>query len=203
MEVAHLTAVEEENRELRRQLGLLGRQREQVISAEVVGRDLNTWWRTIRINKGAADGVARNLPVMSAEGLVGRVVEVSGFTSDVLLMLDPDCRVSARLSRLDAFGIVEGGGDWARNEEACRMTYIGKDLEVRVGDEVLTSGLGDVFPVGLKVGRVSHVSLDRSGLFQYADVLPAADIGRLRIVYVVVSDRRSSTPRIEFEGMRR
>lgn len=202
LEMDRLAAIEAENRELRQQLGLLARRSERLVAAEVIGRDLNTWWRTIRINKGAADGVARNLPVMSAEGLIGRVVEVSGFTSDVLLMLDPDCRVSARLARLDAFGVVEGGG-LARNDMACRMTYIGKDLEVRVGDEVFTSGLSGVFPAGLRVGRVSNVSIDRSGLFQYAEILPAADIERLRIVYVVVSGSSRSTSRMELEGLRR
>lgn len=203
LELDRLAAVEEENRELRSQLGLVARQSGRLLAAEVVVRDLNTWWRTIRINKGQIDGVARNLPVMSVDGLVGRVAEVSAFTSDVLLMLDPDCRVSARLARLKAFGIVEGGGDLARGGAPCRMTYIGKDLDVREGDEIFTSGLGGVFPAGLRVGQVGAVALDRSGLFQHADVMPAADMGRLRIVYVLVPSPGGAAPRLEREGARR
>lgn len=203
LELDRLAAVEEENRELRSQLGLMARLPGRLIAAEVIGRDLNTWWSTIRINKGAVDGVARDQPVMSADGLVGRVADVSGYTSDVLLMLDPDCRVSARLSRGKAFGIVEGSGDLARGGAPCRMTYIGKDIEIGAGDEIFTSGLGGVFPAGLKVGHVGGVALDRSGLFQYADVLPAADIARLRIVYVMAPAAGRAAPPDEGEGPRR
>jgi rod shape-determining protein MreC len=184
-EVRRLQALERENRVLRAQLGFQAAAPQRLIAAEVIARDLNTWWHTVRIGKGAVDGIRPDMPVLSPEGLIGKTVAVSGYTSDVRLLVDPDSSVSACLQRLEAFGMVRGGGVSRRGDALCRMTFLVKDLAIQPGEEVVTSGLSAIYPRGLLVGYVSRVYPDRSGLYQNADVIPAADLNALRIVYVV------------------
>lgn len=184
-EVRRLQALETENRILRTQLGFQAAAPHRLIAAEVIARDLNTWWYTLRIGKGAVDGVRPDMPVLVPEGLVGKTITVSGYTSEVRLLVDPDSSVSACLQRLEAFGIVRGGGVSRRGDGFCRMTFLVKDLAIQPGEEVVTSGLSAIYPRGLLIGRVSRTYVDRSGLYQTAEVIPAADLNALRIVYVM------------------
>lgn len=198
-DLRELRYLEQENAELRRLLGLEARSRHRMIAAQVIDRSLGGWWQMARLDKGLADGLARDLPVVSAEGLVGRIVEASDHTSDVMFLVDPNAKVSARISRLDAFGIVHGQGVSLRGDSLCRMDFIVKEAAPQPGDEVITSGLGGVYPPGLLIGYVEKVYLDRSGLYQYADIVPAADLRMLGFVFVALreppaNDGRESPP---------
>ena len=184
-EVRRLQSFERENILLRAQLDFLAETPHRLIAAEVIARDLNTWWYTFRIAKGAVDGVRPDMPVLASGGLVGKTVAVSGYTCDVRLLVDADNSVSACLPRLDAFGMVRGTGVSSRGEALCKMTFLAKDLLVRPGDEVVTSGLSAIYPKGLLIGYVTRAYKDRSGLFMNADIIPAADLNALRIVHVV------------------
>jgi len=138
------------------------------------------------------EGVSSTRPTgaaaISPDGLVGRTTEVTPFTTEVLLVSDPACRVSAKLTRANVFGMVRGIGNNLRGEPQARMEFINKDVEIRIGDEVVTSGLssgGGRFPRGVHIGYVEKVYKDDSGLFQYAEIIPRATVGLLDYVFVV------------------
>jgi len=179
-----LRSLAAENADLRRQLGFAQRNISDYIPCEVIGRDVSGWWQTIRLGKGVSENVGENRAVISAEGLVGKTIDVSLHTADVLLISDPACKVSARISRTGAFGIVTGRGVSPRGRAVCRMEFINKNINVLPGDEVLTSGLGGVYPQGILIGYVEKVYQDSHGLYQYAEIEPKADLGMITYVFV-------------------
>ncbi len=184
-ELRYLEALEQENIELREQLGYLRRPDRELIPAEVIARDISGWWHSLRIGKGLAEGVEPQMAVVTPDGLLGRTMNVSAGTSDVLLISDPSCRVSAYLPRVQTYGITSGRGLSVRGLPMVRMEFINKDKEIRAGDEVVTSGLGGTYPRGILIGYVERVVMDDSGLYQMADIVPASDIGRLAYCFVV------------------
>lgn len=184
-EVNELKSLERENEQLRRALDFHLRARRDLIPAEIIARSRDGWWQTLRVNKGASDGLRADLPVISLEGLVGKVASVSEHTADVLLLSDPTCRVAAQVLRTGAHGIVAGRGPNWEGQVICRMEFINKNTAVMPGDEVVTSGLGGVFPRGLLIGYVESVSTDRSGLYQTANVISKSGLGTLAYVYAV------------------
>lgn len=184
-EVRDLKALEQENTDLRAQLQFARRADFRLIPAEVISRDITGWWQTVRLGKGSADDVTLNTAVVTMDGLVGRTTDLSLHTADVLLLSDPGCKVSAQIARTGSFGIVSGRGASASGQVVCQMSFINKNTPILAGDEVVTSGLGGVFPKGLLVGYVDQVHTDESGLFQRADVIPKADVGALSYVFVV------------------
>jgi rod shape-determining protein MreC len=177
--------LQRENEDLRRQLGFRDRAAEDLVAGEVVSRSRDGWWNTLRINKGASDGIKPDQAVISMDGLVGRTVSVSERTADVLLLSDPTCRVAAQILRTGSFGLVAGRGPSWEGQVVCRMEFINKNVPIVPGDEVITSGLGGVFPKGLLIGYVDRVYTDRTGLYQYADIISQADLGLLHYVFAV------------------
>lgn len=188
--------LQRENDRLRRMLGFRRDQPHRLVLGEVVSRgDTTGWWQTVRINRGADDGVAPNMAVISIDGLVGRTTAVSRHTADVLLMADPNSKIACKESRTGALGIVVGVGVTVRGAhrldmllapEPCRMDFVSKDVVLERGDMVVTSGLGGVYPEGLPVGHVAETELDKSRLFQRATIVPAARLEDLRYVFVVM-----------------
>ncbi len=187
-ELSQLRKAEDDNASLRRAFEFRRQVPFAMIPCNVISRNISGWWSSVRIGKGSRDGVAEHRAVISPDGLVGKTTEVSPLVSEVLLVSDPACRVSARLARADIFGLVRGLGSDLKGYPKARMEFINKDAEVRVGDEVVTSGLsgaGGVFPKGVHIGYVEKVYRDDSGLFQYAEIIPRASAGLLDYVFVV------------------
>ena len=198
-QVWRLKTHERDNRELRKLLGFRERQAHRLLLCEVVARgDTTGWWQKIRLNRGSEHGVGIDCAVITAEGLVGRTIEVSRFTCDVLLITDPNCRVACKLADTGAFGIVTGEGTSVAGEarlemlyavRPCTMKYMPIDGEVLENMEVVTSGLGGVYPEGLLLGRVARVYRDPDKLYRRADIAPAADMNALRYVFVVMEEK--------------
>jgi rod shape-determining protein MreC len=187
-ELDNLRGVEEENLRLRRAFEFRHHQPHAMIACDVISRNISGWWSTVRIGKGKAEGIRENHAVVSPDGLVGKTIESSKHSTEVLLVCDPACRISARIERANTFGLVRGGGVNLRGNPVARMEFIDKDTEVRVGDEVVTSGLsgeGGVFPKGVHIGYIVKVHQDDSGLFQYAEIAPSATVSLLDYVFVV------------------
>lgn len=176
--------LENENLELRRQLDFRNRRPEYLIPAEVAARTIGGWWQSIRLSKGLADGIQTNQAVLSPDGLIGKTVDVSSYSSEVLLLSDPSCRVSARIQRTGAFGVVSGRGVNESGYPVVKMQFIHKDTPVRVGDEVVASGLGGVFPRDVLIGYVESVRLEEAGLYQEAELLPQAVVNLTDVVFV-------------------
>ena len=187
-----------ENEDLRRQLGFARRSASALVAGEVIARSRDGWWTTLRINRGAADGLQPEQAVVSMEGLVGKTVSVSERTADVLLLSDPTCSVSAQILRTGSFGLVSGRGPSWEGQVVCRMEFINKNVQILPGDEVVTSGLGGIFPKGLLIGYVDRVTTDRSGLYQYADIISQADLGTLQYVFAVKQSASDAPPERPF-----
>jgi rod shape-determining protein MreC len=211
----HLVDLQRENRELRQELQELQSQINQyreanianqrlrallnfkksiptpLLPAEVVAFDPSGWFQTILIDKGRDDEVERDMAVVNADGLVGRVIAVSSHHSKALLILDVNSAVDVLIQRSRVRGIAVGLGG-----ERCIIKYVRRNEDVQVGDQVISSGMGGVFPKGLLLGRVEEVVRGSSGLFQSVRVAPAVDFGRLEEVMVVVEPPPEDPSRI-------
>jgi len=190
-EIRQSKNLREENQELRDLLKLKATSKYTLLAAQLLARDVNGWWQMARIDKGADDGVQADLPVISPEGLAGQIVNVSRNSSDILFLTNPKVKIAARLARSEIFGIVRGQGVSWEGDAKCRMDFIVKGADINRADEVVTSGLGGVYPEGLVIGYVENVQVDPSGLFQYAEVIPAADFRLLDMVFVVFSKKNA------------
>lgn len=187
--------ISRENDELRRLLEFSKRSERKLILCEVVYRnETEGWWQTLVVNKGSEDGVQTGMAVTTVDGLVGKTVEVSRHTCTVLLITDQTCRVACRFSRTGVFGIVRGGGvspggkvnlEMLTPLVPSRMDYVDIRTGILANDEVVTSGLGGIFPEGLRLGYVASSSVDVSGLYRRADIAPSANLNGLRFVFVV------------------
>jgi rod shape-determining protein MreC len=186
-----------ENLRLSRALSFYKSRAYAMIPCDVISRNISGWWNTVRIGKGYADGIRDNHAVISPDGFVGKTIEISSHTGEVLLICDPACRVSAKIKRTDIFGLVRGTGTNLKGYPVARMDFINKDSEVRVGDEVVTSGLsgeGGVSPKGVHIGYIEKVYQDESGLFQSAEIAPSATVNLLDYVFVVSTDKPEGRP---------
>jgi rod shape-determining protein MreC len=150
------------------------------ILAQIFARDPSSWFKTLLVGKGEGEGVSKNMAVVVSEGVVGRVIEVSANTAKVLLVTDPNSAVDVIIQRSRAQGIMEG-----KVEEFGILKYVQKSDDVQVGDKVITSGFGGVFPKGLMMGTITKVERKRPGIFQYIEVTPAVDFSRLEEVLIL------------------
>jgi len=189
--------LERDNQMLRDSLEFVRRVPNRLISCEVIGRDGTGWWQTVRLDKGASSGVAEGRAVITPDGLIGRTVSVSARTADVLLLSDPSCKVSVRLARSGVFGVVAGLGIKPGSQPACRLDYLLRDADIQEGDEIVTSGMGGLFPKGLTVGRVQRVELDEGGLYQTAWVESAVPLGQLEYAFVTATEEDLASAEVE------
>jgi rod shape-determining protein MreC len=166
---------------LQRLLALKGRVPGAAIAAEVVAHSPSAWFTTIVINKGQRDGVRKGFPVVTLEGVVGKVLRVSSSSSVVLLVLDRNSSVDCLVERTRQRGILEGEGGGR-----CFLRYVPRTADIQVGDHLVTSGLEGIFPKGLAMGDVVKVEKKEYGLFQEIEVMPSADLSRLEEVMVLV-----------------
>ena len=156
----------------------------EYVTADVIGLDTSGYMRTMHINRGARDGVAVGMPVLTELGLVGRVTKVRATFSEVMLINDPNSNVNARLQNTRADGTVRG-----QLSGSLRMELIPRGAEVTPGELVVTSGLGGNFPPGLVIGQVTSVRQFEFELFQEAEVRSLNDFDRLEIVLVLTNFR--------------
>ena len=161
------------------------------IQATVIARNPDQWEEKIILDKGSSHGVKKNMAVMTAKGLVGKITLVTPFTSEVELLNtnNPNYRVSAMvLGEKEAYGLIEGF-DEERNELI--MKRIDSSMKVKEGEQVVSSGLGGIFPKGVPIGEITEVSTDDFGLTKMAYVKPSADFSILE--HVVIAKRTSTS----------
>lgn len=169
-----------ETQRLQRLLGLRENWPAEYLSARVVGKDATNWFKSILLDRGSLDGVRRNMPAVTADGLVGRVVDVTATASRVQLLTDPVSSVGGLVQRTRVTGIVSGNLG-----AVARVRYLPLLADVVAGDEVVTSGMGGVFPKGIPVGRITAVERRSGALFAEALLIPAAELGRLEEVMLL------------------
>ena len=145
----------EENRRLRKLLGLISDLAQPYIAAEVIAIGGSNWFHTVVINKGAQEGIPQGAPVVYHNGLVGRIWEVRSHHSIVLLITDRHSAVGVSLSEHPGiYGIVKGTG-----RKLCELVHLSRHVVPQKGEVLVTSGLGGVFPRGIPVGKVTSVSV--------------------------------------------
>jgi rod shape-determining protein MreC len=154
------------------------------VAAMVIGRDTNPFMRYVIINQGSDAGLRHGMPVLTAQGLVGRIDAVTASASRVQLITDAGSAVNVRLPDSGADGMVIGSvtGDVS-------LEMIAQDTELRPGELILTSGLGGNYPSNILVGQVASVRKQETALFQTASVQPVVDFNNLQAVLVVTSFR--------------
>jgi len=171
-----------ETQRLQRLLAMRESPQAGFLTARVVGKDATNWFKTILLDRGSQEGVRRNQPVLAPDGLVGRVVEVTPMSAKVQLLTDPVSAVGGLVQRTRVTGIVSGNLG-----AGARVRYLPLLADVVVGDEVVTSGMGGVFPKGIPVGRITAVERRSGALFQEASLQPLADLGRLEEVMILTA----------------
>jgi rod shape-determining protein MreC len=156
------------------------------VTARVIGRDASNWWKSIQIDRGINDGVRNDMPVLNADGLIGKTISVTRGEARVLLLVDPNCKVSALLQDLREPGVVSGVE--SPFTPRCVMTYVNRDAKIKPGEAVIASGLGGIFPKGILIGTVTRTQLNKqTGMYQDVDIAPAADFQRLEEVVVILN----------------
>jgi rod shape-determining protein MreC len=167
-----LTQVQQENQDLKRTVSALREENNRLKEA---------LWTEERLKKlSYLQSQYSSVTVVTSDGVVGRVIEVSLHTAKVLLITDPNSAMDVIVQRSRTQGIMEG-----KVEEVCVLKYVQKNEDVQVGDKVITSGLGGIFPKGLMTGTVTRVERKRPGIFQYIEVTPSVDFSRLEEVLIL------------------
>jgi rod shape-determining protein MreC len=186
LEVQNLqaAAILQENNQLRAQIGWQKQAPWQMKLARVILRDPANWWRMIEIDLGSRDGVRENLPVLTRYGLAGRVSSVGYARSQVVLVGDPGCRISARVvNPARDMGVVTTAGPL--DSSLVNLTYLSGDAKLESGQKVVTSGEGGIFPPGILVGQIVDSSQVENGLYTEARVKVSADLGSLEEVWIL------------------
>ncbi len=182
MEIAHLRKIEIENAELNKALSFKQNEPFQVLPAKIIRRQPSTWWQTVTINLGENNNIGVQLPVLSAEGLVGKIDTTSPNTSTVLLLTDESCQVSAKIDGTPEVGILSGIRGRTGESPLLRLNYLSKGASIEPGMMVYTTGRGGLFPEGILLGTIE--SYESGPLSGEALVKPAVDFKTLKIVFV-------------------
>jgi rod shape-determining protein MreC len=155
---------------------------QEIVTADVVSRDTSSTLRTIVINKGTRDGIRRGMAVITGQGLVGRVIEVTANASRVMLITSEASAVAARVLRSRTEGAVVG-----RASGELRMVMLDPSADIQIGDLVITSGLGGSLPPDLVIGQVRSTRQFESEIEQSAEISSLIDFTKLEIVQVITS----------------
>jgi rod shape-determining protein MreC len=200
---ARIAQLEQENLQFREALVTSGQLRRiaqmrrefemPLLPARVVGQDASAWSHALLLDRGRSAEVRSGMPVMVDQGLVGLVNATTPHAARAMLILDRRSAVDAMIQRSRARGLVRGlGGD------ELEFVFMVRGDDVQVGDEVISSGVGGVYPKGIRVGTITSVEADREQLLHTARVKPAVDFGRLEQVFVAL--HRGPTMDLLFGG---
>jgi len=171
----------QENERLRRLLGFSGRSEKKLLAAEVIGHDDLSQFESIRITRGKGDGVRVGMPVVAADGVVGKVIRIGQHYADVQLLVDSDFHLDVLLQRTRVRGVLSG---FAHSQ--CTL-QLHKRVEIRIGDTLITSGIVGGFPKGMPVGRVMRITYETENVAQSVTIEPWVDHRRLEEVMIILN----------------
>jgi rod shape-determining protein MreC len=179
-EVSELREAALENHRLAQLLSLRGRLGAEAVAVRVIAKDSTNWFGSILIDRGTHAGIQRHMVVVAPEGLVGRVVDVTPLAARVQLITDPESAVGCLMLRTRVTGVAAG-----TQRGAVQIKYLPQMADVAVGDQVVTSGMGGVFPKGIPLGKVIRSSRPAGALFLDTEVQPLVDFSRLEEAIVL------------------
>ena len=184
--------LKQQNDEYRKLLELKNENKNyEFLPSTVIARDSSDYYSGFTIDKGSADGIALHDPVVTADGLVGYVTGLGVTSSKITTILSPGLEVGAVDKETRDGGTLFGEISSAKSGRT-RLNYLARDCEVTVGDIVVTSGFGSIFPANLVIGEVSAINAESENISFYAEIIPAADVKNCTDVFVIT----------EFEGQR-
>lgn len=193
-EVDRIDSLTTENIELRKQLEAMKEELDikytinqyEYLNATVISRNISYWYNTITIDKGTYNGVETNMVVVNSDGLIGKVVSTTTFTSDVKLLTTSDTnnKISVAISNGSnkLYGLIK---DYNYNTNSLEVEGISNTETVSIGDSVYTSGLGGVFPSGILIGKVTEITTDEYDLAKIINVSPIADFDNINYVAIL------------------
>jgi rod shape-determining protein MreC len=192
-ELTEMRRLAEESGRYQRLLGLRDVTPAETVAARVVAVDASPYFRVARVDIDRGDGtVRRGMPVLTPEGVVGKINRVAGKSSDVMLLVDPRSAIDVLVPRTGGRGILRGKS--GENGYRCSIEYLARGEPAKEGDAVVTSGLGGAFPRNLAVGHITKIIPGAVGLYQDVEVTPDVDFARLTDVLVVVAPPPAPDP---------
>jgi rod shape-determining protein MreC len=183
-----LRGLETENNRLRNALGYKERATFKLVPGRIIARDAATWYNSVVIDRGGAEGITVDMPVLTEEGLVGKVSIVSDHSATVILISDETCKVAVSVENSREQGIVRGERTSSSSVPLISLTFLSKQANLQPGQKVFTSGIGGVFPPDVLIGAVREYKVRE--LDGYSTITPAVDLTTLEDVFVVVSNRK-------------
>ncbi len=183
LQLVDLAEYQQENERLRQLLNMVDDVSSQFdyVTTTVVNRSQSSWYKTIVISGGENDGFAVGMPVVCAQGLVGRIINTSANTAEVMLITDREGAISAMVQNTRTIGVVEGDGETSE----LSMIHVPYDAAVENYQQIITSGYGGIYPKGLLVGYINSIELKSDGLMLDIDVRSYVDFNRLEEVMVL------------------
>jgi rod shape-determining protein MreC len=175
--------LESENNRLKNLLQFGKEVSHKTVLAQIVARDSNSDFKVLRINRGSTDGIRLQSTVVTSKGLVGYVFRLTDHFADVLTVQDFSNKVDGMIRRIRAHGILEGSG-----KGRVSMKYVTKTEPVILNDLVITSGLGNIYPKGIRIGRVTKIEREDYGLTQNIEISPTVNFNQLEEVLVIVAE---------------
>jgi rod shape-determining protein MreC len=172
-----------ENARLRQLVGWEQTKAWKLKLGKIVLRDPANWWRTVQIDLGSRDGVRENLPVLTMDGLVGRISSVGLTRSTVVLIGDINCKVAAQVVETRDTGVIGATDPWDNSLVA--LGFLSKNAKLTPGQSVMTSGLGGIFPAGIPIGKLADSRPVEFGLYSEARVKLSANLSSLDEVWVL------------------
>lgn len=181
-----------ENSELREALNIKDQFADyEPLGANIIAKDTGNWFNIFTIDRGAKDGIKKDSPVVTSKGLVGRVIQVDALSSRVEAIIDKNSAASARISQKGDYVRVKGDLE-LKDTGLCLMDRISPEIDVAVGDDIVTSGIGGIYPRGILIGKVKEIRKSSDELNKYAILQPAVDFKRLDEVIVLKSKNENA-----------
>ena len=196
-----------ENIRLREMLGFQAASKYELLPCRVVSREPSSWWDSVQINVGWENNkdldkkfqgkysLSSDQPVVSPRGVVGKTGNVSRYVTDVILLVNQNCSISATIENSHDQGIVKGQGNFEQGDPRVLVDYLPKDSQIKVNDFIVTSGLGPYFPAGLRLGTVIEVPPLKNeyptfGLYRQAVIEPTANLNQLDELFIVLGPKQ-------------
>ena len=191
-ENSKLEALEIENERLRGMLDFKDKNPQfDLIASTVISKDTSNYYSTFLIDKGSNDGIKTNMPVVGAKGLIGYVVETGSSFAKIQTIIEGGSSVGCVVSRTGNTAVTEG--DTALLKEGLMsMIYVSKEMNLIEGDLIETSGLGQIYPAGILIGRIKEIQVDDITKSQYAVIKPVEDFEFIREVFIITNFEKIS-----------
>lgn len=186
-ELAGLEETKQENSRLRKLLSFQQVSSWKTISAQVIARDISQWTHYAMINKGSRDGIGQDMAVVTGEGLVGKVVGVTPHSARIILLIDAKSRVSALIQDTRDVGLIEGTGG-----AFLKLTYLDVSTQIQVGQKIISSGFGGVYPKGIPIGEIVQIGEESGDPNVHAIVKPFAALSKLEEVLCLDTEKTVS-----------